>query len=98
MSAKKKRKRNTGTLSISLIVLAFLIVMSLQIVKLREKVMDQEERIEELNEQYAKESERELEIEQLEESMQDPQFIEDQAKSKLGLVYENEIIFKESGD
>lgn len=98
MSAKKRKKRSAGTLSISLIVLAFLIIMSVQIVKLRERVADQEERIEELNEQYAKETERQQDIVQLEESMEDPQFVEDQAKSKLGLVYDNEIIFKEIGD
>lgn len=98
MSSGKKRKRSAGTISIGIIVLAFLTIMSVQIVKLKQKVEVQNEQLEELNEKLAAESERAEEIEQLEESMQDTQFVEDQAKSKLGLVYENEIIFKEKED
>lgn len=98
MSSRKKRKKSAGTISIGIIVLAFLTIMSVQIVKLKQKVEVQNEQIEELNEKLTAESERAEEIKQLEESMQDTQFVEEQAKSKLGLVYENEIIFKEKED
>ena len=98
MSSRKRKGRNAGTISIGIIVLAFLAIMSVQIVKLKQKVDIQNEQIEEWNEKLAAESERAEEIQQLEESMQDTQFIEDQAKSKLGLVYDNEIIFKEKED
>lgn len=98
MSSRRKKRRNAGTVSIGIIVLAFLAIMSVQIVKLKQKVDLQNEQIEEWNEKLAAESERAEEIKQLEESMQDTQFIEDQAKSKLGLVYDNEIIFKEKED
>ena len=98
MSSRKRKRRNAGTISIGIIVLAFLAIMSVQIVKLKQKVDHQNEQIEEWNEKLAAESERAEEIQQLEESMQDTQFIEDQAKSKLGLVYDNEIIFKEKED
>lgn len=98
MSSRKKKRGNAGTVSIGIIVLAFLAIMSIQIVKLKQKVEVQNEQIEEWNEKLAAESERAEEIKQLEESMQDTQFIEDQAKSKLGLVYDNEIIFKEKED
>ena len=98
MSSRRKKRRNAGTVSIGIIVLAFLAIMSVQIVKLKQKVDLQNEQIEEWNEKLAAESERGEEIKQLEESMQDTQFIEDQAKSKLGLVYDNEIIFKEKED
>ena len=98
MSSRKKKRGNAGTVSIGIIVLAFLAIMSVQIVKLKQKVDLQNEQIEEWNEKLAAESERGEEIKQLEESMQDTQFIEDQAKSKLGLVYDNEIIFKEKED
>ena len=98
MSSGKKKRGNAGTVSIGIIVLAFLAIMSIQIVKLKQKVEVQNEQIEEWNEKLAAESERAEEIKQLEESMQDTQFIEDQAKSKLGLVYDNEIIFKEKED
>ena len=49
-------------------------------------------------EQYARETERTEEIKNLEEYMNTTQYIEDVAKNKLGLVYDNEIIFKESED
>ena len=42
-----------------------------------------------------KESERADEIESMQQYMQSDQYIEDIAKSKLGLAYDNEIIFKE---
>ena len=49
----------------------------------------------ELEKQYTKESERSDEIESMQQYMQSDQYIEDIAKSKLGLAYDNEIIFKE---
>ena len=48
-----------------------------------------------LRKQYTKESERADEIESMQQYMQSDQYIEDIAKSKLGLAYDNEIIFKE---
>ena len=98
MSSRRKKRRNAGTVSIGIIVLAVRAIMAVRIVKLKQKVDLQNEQIEEWNEKLAAESERGEEIKQLEESMQDTQFIEDQAKSKLGLVYDNEIIFKEKED
>ena len=49
----------------------------------------------ELQQQYEEETERSTEIDDLETYMKSSQYIEDVAKSKLGLTYKNEIIFKE---
>ena len=49
----------------------------------------------ELNKQLKEETERTDEINALADYMQSDQYIEDMAKSKLGLAYDNEIIFKE---
>ena len=68
---KRKQKRN-GRICISLIAIMFLVIMSVQIVKLYQNQLDNYE-------EYTKSQE----------------YIEDQAKSKLGLTHENEIIFKE---
>lgn len=95
---KKRRKKGTGTISIGIIVLAFLAVLSVQMLKLGQKVEAQNERIGELNDQLAEEIDRAEDILLLEETMKDTKFIEEQAKSKLGLVYDNEIIFKEKED
>ena len=40
MSAKKRRRKNAGTVSITIIVLAFLAVMAVQICKLKQKDSD----------------------------------------------------------
>jgi cell division protein DivIC len=96
MSTKRKRKkRSAGTVSIGIIVLAFLAVMSVQIYELKQKDDAKAAELEALEQEYADETQRADEIDALEEYMQTTQFIEDTAKSKLGLAYDNEIIFKE---
>ena len=51
-----------------------------------------------MQQQLADETERASELKEREAYMQTLQFVEDMAKSKLGLAYENEIIFKESDE
>lgn len=96
-TGRKKRTRNTGAISIGTIVLAFLVVMSLQIIKLKEKDDALAKRESEKLQEYEAETQRAQELEELEKYMniENKQFVEDMAKSKLGLAYENEIIFKE---
>ena len=74
------RANKTGKMCVTLIVLAMIGVMSVQIVTL-----------------YKKEGElaRQKEIEEYEAYTKTQEYIEDVAKSKLGLVYKDEIIFKE---
>jgi cell division protein DivIC len=96
MSTKRKRKKKSaGTVSIGIIVLAFLAVMSVQIYQLKQKDDAKAAELEALEQELAEETQRADEIDALEEYMQTTQFIEDTAKSKLGLAYDNEIIFKE---
>ena len=77
--SKRRAKRRGGTLSVSIIVIAFLVVMVVQVVQLKQKESTYAAQKAELEKQY----------------MQSDQYIEDIAKSKLGLAYDNEIIFKE---
>ena len=86
--SKRRAKRRGGTLSVSIIVIAFL-------VELKQKESTYAAQKAELEKQYTKESERADEIESMQQYMQSDQYIEDIAKSKLGLAYDNEIIFKE---
>jgi cell division protein DivIC len=98
MSAKRKRKkkkRSAGTMSIGIIVLAFMAVMSVQIYRLKQKDDAKAAEVDALEQELAEETQRAEEIDELEAYMQTTQFIEDTAKSKLGLAYDNEIIFKE---
>ena len=95
MSAKKRRRRNAGTVSITIIVLAFLSVMAVQICRLKQKDSDYQLKEAELQQEKQDETQRSSELDDLEEYMKSSQYIEDVAKSKLGLTYKNEIIFKE---
>ena len=93
--SKRRAKRRGGTLSVSIIVIEFLVVMVVQVVQLKQKESTYAAQKAELEKQYTKESERADEIESMQQYMQSDQYIEDIAKSKLGLAYDNEIIFKE---
>lgn len=95
MSIRRSSKKRGGTLSVAVIVVAFLIVMIFQIVQLKNKETAYAQQTAELNKQLKEETERTDEISALADYMQSDQYIEDMAKSKLGLAYDNEIIFKE---
>ena len=95
MSIRSSSKKRGGTLSVAVIVVAFLIVMIFQIVQLKNKETAYAQQTAELNKQLKEETERTVEINALADYMQSDQYIEDMAKSKLGLAYDNEIIFKE---
>ena len=94
---RKKSGQNAGTMSVIFIVLVFVAVMSIQIYKLKEKDALLREREEALEEQLTEEMLREEELEELDLYTKSMEYIKDMA-NKLGLVYENEIIFKESGE
>ena len=94
---RKKSGNNAGTLSIIFIVLVFVVVMSIQIYKLKEKDELLAEREQNLMQQLTEEMQREEELKELDLYTRSMEYIKDMA-NKLGLVYENEIIFKESGE
>ncbi len=95
MKTRRPVKKKGGMLSVSLIVIAFLVVMIVQIVQLKEKETSYAKQKEQLKTELAEETERAEEIEDMSAYMQSDEYIEDVAKNKLGLAYENEIIFKE---
>lgn len=96
MSARKKRGHNGKMLGICVIVLAFIAVMAVQIYRIKLKDENYAAKEQELIQQYEDETQRAAELDELEDYMESSEYIEDVAKSKLGLTYENEIIFKES--
>lgn len=95
MKANKRRRRGNGTAGVMVIVLAFLVIMAVQICRIQKKDAQYAAKEKELQEQYEEETQRSTEIDELETYMNSSQYIEDIAKSKLGLTYKNEIIFKE---
>ena len=96
--SRRRRKKSTGALSVMVIVIAFLMVITIQIGRLKEKDATYAAQEKELQQQYEEEQARAEKIDETAAYMKSNEYIEDVAKSKLGLAYENEIIFKERED
>lgn len=99
MSATKRVRKSSnraGKICISMILIAFVVVMSVQIIKVYQKDQEYAERQAELEAQLEEETARQQELEEYEAYTKSDEYIEDVAKSKLGLAYDNEIIFKEA--
>lgn len=97
MAVRKYKKSNdrAGKLCIKMVLLAFVAVMSIQIVKMYQKDQQYAKRQEELELQLETEKDRQQELEEYEAYTKTDKYIEEVAKSKLGLAYDDEIIFKE---
>lgn len=92
---RRKKDNRAGKICVTFIVLTLLAVMSVNIVQIYEKNQDYIAKENSLRKQLEAETERQAELEEYEKYTHSREYIEDVAKSKLGLVYENEIIFKE---
>ena len=73
-----------------------LIVVAIKSLELRQKLVAYQEKEQLLMEQIEQEKVREKEIEEYEKYTQTKKYIEEVAKDKLGLVHDNEIIFREA--
>ncbi|MCI8495831.1 MAG: septum formation initiator family protein [Lachnospiraceae bacterium] len=93
---RRKKHNKSGVLCVSLIVLIMAGVMSVQIVNLYRKNESYHKKERELQAQVESEEQRKIELEEYEEYINTKEYIEQVAKTKLGLVYENEIVFKEN--
>lgn len=94
-SRRKQKETRTGKLCVAVMVVMLLAVMSSQIVKLYAKEQEYMRREEALTQQLEAETEREAQLKDYEAYTKTDEFVEDVARSKLGLVYDNEIVFKE---
>jgi len=84
-------------MGILLIVMAVFCVTAIGSLQLKQKNHTYQNREAALEKQIADETERSKEIEDLETYTKTKKYVEDVAKEKLGLVYEDEILFKASG-
>ena len=98
--AAKKRKSNrnnrAGKICISMILVVFAAAMSVQIVKAYQKDQEYMQQEASLQKQLEEETARGEQLSNYEAYTKSQQYVEDTAKSKLGLAYDNEIIFKEA--
>jgi len=90
--AKKKRR-----LEVHLVIFALLVLIGVAAfgtMNLQAKSDANEKRKQEIMEQIREEELRAEEIKDLEKEMQTKKYVEEVAKERLGLVYEDEILFK----
>lgn len=88
------RRMHLGAWGIILIVLAVFGVSAVGGIRLRQKNLTYQQREEALMEAIAEEEARAEEIADFEAYTKTKKYVEDVAKERLGLVYEDEIIFK----
>lgn len=89
------RQNKLGMLCVSAVVLCLLAAFSIQIFRLYGKNEDYKIREEELTRRLEQEQERSEEIAAYQEYVASPEYIEELARARLGLVHSDEIIFKE---
>lgn len=92
----REQKRHLEAWGIFIIVLAVFCVSAVGGIRLKQKNRSYQAREEALQEAIEEEEARAQEIQDLEAYTQTKKYVEDVAKDKLGLVYEDEIIFKAS--
>ena len=93
----RDQRKHLRAMSILLIVMAVFCVTAIGSLQLKQKNQTYQNREAALEKQIADETERSKEIEDLETYTKTKKYVEDVAKEKLGLVYEDEILFKASG-
>ena len=94
MGRKKKFRKHLSTLAISCVVLLMLVFVTVASMGLKVQNTKKQARIEALNSLIEEEKKKAEEIEEYSKYVQTKKYAEEVAKDKLGLVYEDEIIFK----
>ena len=90
---KKSRRRNRGSmLGITLVVLAMLCVLGYQTIQVQQKSDQYAARLTSIEKQLEEQELRAADLEAQRIYTQTKQFVEQEAKSKLGLINPNEIV------
>ena len=93
---RTKKSNHMGTVTVLVLVAMFCSVVFIKSVSLGNKRDEYNKKIEALNAQITEEEERTKELEEYEKYTKTVKYVEEVAKEKLGLVYEDESVF-ESG-
>ena len=97
MRAKRNQRYNKMAMGgISVVVCMLLVVLFVQGQSVKKRIAANTQKQDELAQQIEDENKRTEDIENMQEYMQSDEYIEKIAKEKIGLVKENEIIFKEA--
>ena len=99
-STRRKNEQKLQNIKAMKIVATILLILTLALginaYRILDKQNEYNKQIEALERQIESERDRKNEIEDMKDYMSTREFIEETAKSKLGLVYKNEIIFRKS--
>lgn len=93
---RTKKSNHTGMVAVLILVAMFCSVIIIKSISLENKRDEYSKRIEVLEQQIAEQEQRTLDLEEYEKYTKTVKYVEEVAKDKLGLVYEDEIVF-ESG-
>lgn len=88
----KKRRANLG--AVAFVVLLLCCMVAYKKVNLDLQEAECQKKIEQLDETKKKEEQRSKEIEEYKDYVKSKQYIEKEARDKLGLVYPDEIVFE----
>lgn len=91
---RKRRQNRLGMICVSVVVCMLFVVIMISRVGLREKQAAYIKREEALQTQIENEEKRVEELTEYEKYTKTAKYVEEVAKEKLGLVYEDEIIFQ----
>lgn len=92
---RKRRQNRFSMFLVSLVVVMLMVVVAVRSMGLQQKIDEKAAELKRLEEQIEAEEQRALEIEEFAKEVKTKGFIENMAREKLGLVYEDEILFKE---
>ena len=90
------RQNKATMLGITFVVVILMVVLLVFGKKMNTRLADGEARINDLLEQTEQEDQRTEEIREMQEYMQSDEYREQVAKEKLGLVNDDDIVFKET--
>ena len=93
---KVRKKSRTTELSITVVLCCLVAVLTVKGISFQQKVNANASRLSSLDSQIEEEKQRTDDITALKEYMQTDEYIEKTAREKLGMVKDNEILFKES--
>ena len=95
---RDKKKNQTGRIYVAVVMLFMVVALSAKIFSLYQKDKAYREREQALEQELLLEQQNQEKLQEYENYVGSEDYIEDQARQKLGLINENEIIFREKED
>lgn len=94
MKMRRRSVNFSGMILVTIVVAMIVLVVLFKSSELRDKLAAYEKRESYLTEQIEEQKRRSEEIEEYRKYSQTKQYVEDMAKSRLGLVYKDEIVLE----